>query len=105
MAQAPMREAIVVPDKMERQIAVRAVKGKIFESLGESYAERKGEVYEILGDIQKTVSRDLILKENRRMDNRAFDEVRPIACDVGILPRTPTAVPFSPVGRPRSSVC
>jgi len=87
VAKAPMREAIVVPAKMERQAAIRAVKADIYESLGEDYAERKAEVYEILGDIQKTISRDLVLKENRRMDNRAFDQVRPITCDVGLLPR------------------
>ena len=30
----------------------------------------------------------MILNENRRPDGRAFDEVRPISCEVGILPRT-----------------
>jgi polyribonucleotide nucleotidyltransferase len=86
-AAAPLREAIVIADKMERQKAVRTVKAEIFEGLGEDYLERRDEVYAILKDLQKQISRDLILKEGRRIDNRRFDEIRPITCEVGILPR------------------
>ena len=86
-AAAPLREAIVIADKMERQKAVRTVKAEIFEGLGEDYLERRDEVYAILKDLQKQISRDLILKEGRRIDNRRFDEIRPIACEAGILPR------------------
>ena len=82
-----MKEAITIADKMERQKAVRTVKAEIFENLGEDYLERRDEVYSILKDLQKQISRDLILKEGRRIDNRRFDEIRPITCDVGILPR------------------
>jgi polyribonucleotide nucleotidyltransferase len=86
-ATATLREAIVIADKMERQKAVRTVKAEIFEGLGEDYLERRDEVYAILKDLQKQISRDLILKEGRRIDNRRFDEIRPITCEAGILPR------------------
>ena len=82
-----MREATLIPEKMPRQDAQRELKAEIFENLGEDFIDRKAEVYEILKDIQKQISRDLILKENRRIDNRKFDEIRPITCEVGILPR------------------
>jgi polyribonucleotide nucleotidyltransferase len=82
-----LREAILVPEKIRRQDALRELKAEIFEKLGEDYIDRKAEVYEILKDIQKQISRDLILKENRRIDNRKFDEIRPITCEVGLLPR------------------
>jgi polyribonucleotide nucleotidyltransferase len=55
--------------------------------LGEDYADRRDEVYAIFDDLQKTVCRNLILKEGRRIDNRRFDEIRPITCEVGLLPR------------------
>lgn len=86
-ASTPIREAVLIPEKMERYATLRKVKDEIFESLGEDYAERKKEVYEILSDLQKSTCRNLILEEGRRIDNRAFDEIRPIACEVGILPR------------------
>jgi polyribonucleotide nucleotidyltransferase len=82
-----MRAAILIPEKTRRQDLLRELKAEIFEKLGEDYIDRKAEVYEILKDLQKQISRDLILKENRRIDNRKFDEIRPITCEVGLLPR------------------
>jgi len=38
--------------------------------------------------LKKSMMRDRIVKDRRRMDNRAFDEVRPISCEVGCMPRT-----------------
>ena len=80
-------QALVIPDKMERYGAMRVLKAEIFESLGEDYQDRKGEVYDLLGDIQKKISRNMILNEGRRIDGRKFDEIRPISCEVGVLPR------------------
>ncbi len=86
-AESQLHDAIVIPDKMERYSAVREVKKSIFESLGEDYADRGGEVSEILGDLKNSISRNMILKDGRRIDNRKFDEIRPIACEVGVLSR------------------
>jgi polyribonucleotide nucleotidyltransferase len=82
-----LRETLLIPEKTKRQTAIRELKAEIFENLGEDFCERKAEVYAILKDLQKNISRDLILKENRRIDNRKFDEIRPITCEVGLLPR------------------
>jgi polyribonucleotide nucleotidyltransferase len=86
-AAARLREAILIPAKVQRHAALRTIRAELFESLGEDYQDRKQEVYDILYDLQKQISRDLILKEGRRIDNRSFDEIRPITCDVGVLPR------------------
>jgi polyribonucleotide nucleotidyltransferase len=82
-----MREAVVIPEKVKRSKAFKAIKTDIFESLGEDYAERKAEVYGIFDDIKKQLCRDLVLKENRRIDGRRFDEIRQITCEAGVLPR------------------
>ena len=55
--------------------AIREAKEGILAALGEDYADRREEVSEILGDLQRRISRDLILKEGRRIDGRRFDEV------------------------------
>jgi polyribonucleotide nucleotidyltransferase len=86
-AAAPMREAIVIPDKMKRYAALRNLKNRLVEELGEDGEGREGEAYDILSSLQKKISRDLILKEGRRIDGRRFDEVRLITCEAGILPR------------------
>lgn len=82
-----IREALAIPEKIGRYAAIRSVKTDTMAELGESCADRKEEVAELLQGIQKTISRDLILKEGRRIDNRKFDEIRPITCETGILPR------------------
>jgi len=87
IAGSRIRETVLIPTKVERGNALRELKTEIFESLGEDYADRRGEVYGILSSIQKTVCRNLVLKEGKRIDGRKFDEVRPIACEAGILPR------------------
>ncbi len=81
-------EAMLTPGKTNRTAALRTVKSGIHEKLGEDYADRKGEVSNIFNDILKKISRDLVLKEGRRIDNRKFDEIRPITCETGLLPRT-----------------
>ena len=81
------RETLVIPEKMKRYAALRQLKAESFASLGEDFAERKGEVYAVFDRLQKAVSRELILKEGRRIDGRRFDEIRPIACETNLLPR------------------
>ena len=80
-------EALMIPEKIKRSDALRIIKSDIFEQLGEDYVDRKSEVNNIFNDILKKISRDVVLKERRRIDNRKFDEIRPITCEVGILPR------------------
>ena len=82
-----LREAILIPIKTERYAAVRKLKQEIVEKFGEEFADREDEISEILDDLQKKICRDLILHEGRRIDGRNFDQIRPITCDVGILPR------------------
>jgi len=87
LAAARFREVLDEADKMKRQKAHRAAKDAVYEDLGEEYAEQAADVADILGDLYKRISRDLILKEGKRIGGRRFDEVRPITCEVGILPR------------------
>ena len=86
-AAGTIREALAIPDKMPRYDAMRQVKMNLMESLGDDYAARAEEVSKIFGDLKKSISRDIILKENSRIDRRKFDEVRPISCEVGLLSR------------------
>jgi len=87
-AAAALREALLTPEKIQRQQATRAVRKALLETLGEAYAERREEVLDALDDLKRRLLRALVLTEGRRVDGRRFDQVRPITCEVGILPRT-----------------
>ncbi|MBW2603324.1 MAG: polyribonucleotide nucleotidyltransferase [Deltaproteobacteria bacterium] len=86
-ASSKIYDALAIPGKSKRSAALRNLRSDIFEELGEAYADQKAEVNGIFNDTLKTISRDIILKEKRRIDNRKFDEIRPITCDIDILPR------------------
>lgn len=88
LSEEGIRSALSVTEKIPRQAAFREAKNTVLENLGEEYAERKPEVMSAFSELKKKMSRDLILNESKRIDGRAFDEVRPISCEVGLLPRT-----------------
>jgi len=88
LAAAPLRQALLTPQKTQRQLATRSVKTNVLDTLGEAYADRRGEILGVLDDLKRQILRDLVLKEGRRVDGRRFDEIRPITCEVAILPRT-----------------
>lgn len=83
-----------IPDKQRRQTAVDVFLASVIEEYcGEGQdgsAEPRCDeaaIKPMLDNIQKGVVRRLLL-EGKRLDGRAYDEVRPIVCEVGILPRT-----------------
>jgi len=80
-------DALTIPEKMKRYESVRTVKTGLMDALDASMVERSKEIATIFGDLKKQICRDMILKDGRRIDNRRFDEIRPIACEVGVLPR------------------
>lgn len=88
MAAERIRESVNIPKKLERQKAVEAIRADSLETLGEDYANRRGEVYDIFDALERRVIRNMAISEGRRVDGRGFDEIRPIHCEVGILPRT-----------------
>ncbi len=82
-----IRQTLLTEGKTNRNKAFSALKEKVYLSFGEEYTERKKEISEAFSNIKKKISRDLILKEGIRIDKREFDEIRPISCETGILPR------------------
>ena len=83
-----VKEAMYIMDKDERNAAIDAVNEKVNEEFAEKYADNMADIKEVLYTMQKKIVRNMLLNEKRRPDGRAFDEVRPISCEVGILPRT-----------------
>jgi polyribonucleotide nucleotidyltransferase len=81
-------QALRIKEKMARKDALNAVKQEIKDSLSEMYPERTDEIKDIWEDLVKQTSRDIVLKENQRIDGRGFDEIRQITCEAGLLPRT-----------------
>jgi polyribonucleotide nucleotidyltransferase len=88
VAAAGMTEVITTVDKMERGRAYDELKARVVAELENEKEDCAGEVKDRLSDLKKKMMRDKIVVEKSRIDGRAFNEVRPIACEVGCLPRT-----------------
>ncbi|WP_300457754.1 polyribonucleotide nucleotidyltransferase [Desulfobacula sp.] len=78
---------VQIKTKIERQNALSALKDQVVEQFTEAYPEQTKEIKEAFSKCVKMVSRDIVLKEDKRIDGRAFDEIRQIDCEVGKLPR------------------
>jgi polyribonucleotide nucleotidyltransferase len=87
---AALDAATSVPGKMERMDATAEVKKAAAEQLiGEDAdLERVTQVKRAIAKLEKDIIRDRIAVKKIRPDGRATDEVRPISCEVGIIPRT-----------------
>ena len=83
-----MKEAVKVVEKLERQEAMDAVKEQTINSFDEETLEEFGnDIIATLDAIIKEEVRKAIVHEGRRPDARKTDEIRPIWCDHGFIPR------------------
>ncbi|SFJ05338.1 polyribonucleotide nucleotidyltransferase [Terrisporobacter glycolicus] len=83
-----MKEAVSVVEKLERQEAMDAVKEQTINSFDEETLEEFGnDIIATLDSIIKEEVRKAIVHEGRRPDARKTDEIRPIWCDHGFIPR------------------
>ena len=67
--------------------SVYLLKTELASSLAMEYPEREAEIEEVLEKLFKRHVRRLILEQGARPDGRAQDQIRPLTCDVGLLPR------------------
>jgi polyribonucleotide nucleotidyltransferase len=88
VAAAGMAEVISTVDKMERGRVYDELRARVVAELENEKEGCGGEVKELLSNLKKKMMRDKIVVEKSRIDGRAFNEVRPITCEVGCLPRT-----------------
>jgi len=107
-AAARLIEAIRIPEKQARQDAIDAINAEALEYFTSRYEEtpeKLADVKEVLYDIVKEEVRRLITHEKIRPDGRALDEIRPIECDVALLPRTHGSALFTRGQTQALSVC
>ena len=82
-----MRAAYAITDKQERVAAVAAAKEAIKAALTEEQLEDKN-LGTALKKLESSILRGDVVKNGRRIDGRATDQVRPIVAETGLLPRT-----------------
>ena len=82
-----IRLALDTDDKNVRDERMHVVTEKVYAEFDEKYPDSHAAFGEILYKIQKYVVRRWLLDEGKRVDGRRMDEIRPLAAEVGLLPR------------------
>ncbi|GMA48986.1 polyribonucleotide nucleotidyltransferase [Alicyclobacillus contaminans] len=100
-----IKVAVRNPDKQARQSAVDEVNAETLAALAEQFPEQEKDIQEVLHDILKEEVRGAILYEGIRPDGRKMDEIRPISCEVEMLPRAHGSALFTRGQTQVMSVC
>ena len=95
-----IKVALQEKDKETRDNNVAAVTAEIEEYLKgrhseEEFEEIKPQIGEAVYKLQKKTVRHMILEDHERVDGRAIDEIRPLSCEIDLLPRTHGSALFS----------
>ncbi len=85
-ATAGMDEVVTIADKMARSDRYSRLKEEVLGQL-DPEGEQAGAISDLLSRYKKKIMRDRIVNKGLRLDGRSFEDVRPISCEVGILPR------------------
>ena len=83
-----IRDAMHNPDKKAREEATAAIMEQLNADLADEFPERLPEIKAALEEQTDAELRGLILDDGRRPDGRTPEEIRPVSCEVGLLPRT-----------------
>ena len=98
---AEMEEAVFTDDKQTREENIR----QVTEKLEEAFAEKE-EWLAVLGEAvyqyQKKTVRKMILKDHKRPDGRAIDQIRPLAAEIDLIPRVHGSAMFT---RGQTQIC
>jgi polyribonucleotide nucleotidyltransferase len=91
----PIREAILIPNKSARQERLDQVLAETIEQLKSDDANRTRHVKIIFHGLEYTEVRNMILEKRVRADGRGPADIRPITCEVGVLPRAHGSAVFT----------
>lgn len=83
-----VRDAVKIQEKKARNTRLKEIVKEVIQQLEEEYPECEALIKGFIHDIEKHEVRQMIIKENKRLDGRGMDDIREITCEIGVLPRT-----------------
>ena len=86
-AMSRVKEAVDTDDKTVRDQRIDEITADVKEHFAEEYPDSEKLFDECMYKLQKYVVRRLILDEGKRVDGRSLTDVRPLAAEVGVIPR------------------
>ena len=87
-ADGKIKEALNIPSKQERYQRLSDISKELTEALKPKYEGREDEVIKMFEDMKYRILRESVLSTHTRIDGRGLTDIRPITCEIGLLPRT-----------------
>ena len=95
-----MKQDIQTPDKIERDDKIAKFTADVQAWYSEKYgeealADKKSAINDAIYKLEKKTVRKLILDEGKRVDGRGIYDIRPLSCEVGLIPRVHGSAMFN----------
>ncbi len=87
LAEPKVVDAVKIQSKQDRCAALADIRTEVKEQLTEEYEGRESEISATLDSVEKKVVRRMVARDRIRIDGRDMQAIRPISCEVGVLPR------------------
>ncbi len=88
LALPSIRQAMDFVAKQERHGAVSEAEAEVVATLLKEFPEQEGTIKTVIESVEKQAMRQMIVGQKRRLDGRGMTDIRPISCEVEVLPRT-----------------
>ncbi len=88
-------EALLSRGRNERYRALENLAKEACDALAEEFPDQSVEITSTINQLAERLMRDYVIREKKRVDGRGLDELRPITCQLGLLPRTHGSALFS----------
>ena len=82
-----LTELLEITDKKERKLAFQKLTEETVDDIAEQFPDATVDTIGKIDEIEKKLVREQVVKNNKRIDGRGLDDIRPIDCEVGLLPR------------------
>jgi polyribonucleotide nucleotidyltransferase len=88
MALSKLQQAIEIPEKLERYKQIGDIKNEVAEQALAEFPAKEKDIKSAFDELKRNCFRNLIIQRERRIDGRGLKDIRPISCEVEVLPRT-----------------
>jgi polyribonucleotide nucleotidyltransferase len=88
LALSKLQQAIEIPEKLERYKQIGDIKYEVVEQALAEFPAKEKDIKNAFDELKRNCFRNLIIQRERRIDGRGLKDIRPITCEVEVLPRT-----------------
>jgi polyribonucleotide nucleotidyltransferase len=95
LALAKLKQALEIAEKLERYKRLAEIKSEVVAQAGAEFPDKGKDIKGAFDELKRNCFRGLVIQQERRIDGRGLKDIRPITCEVEVLPRTHGSAVFT----------